>query len=82
VDLSRPLRPDVQKESAYAAEQNRPDILKRREDWFDAQLELNPSKLVFIDETGAAINMARLRGRGNRTRAHPIIGTSQAPRRQ
>ena len=43
VDLSRPLRPDVQKKSAHAAEQNRPDILKRREDWFDAQLDLPPA---------------------------------------
>ena len=37
----RPLRPDVQKKSAHAAEQNRPDILKRRWDWFDAQLDLD-----------------------------------------
>ncbi len=33
----------------------------RREAWFEDQLELDPSKLVFIDETGAATNMARLR---------------------
>ena len=70
--LPRPLRPDVQKKSAHAAEQNRPDILKRREAWFEDQLELDPGKLVFIDETGAATNMARLRGRaqkGERLRA-------------
>jgi hypothetical protein len=66
VDLSRPLRPDVQKKSAHAAEQNRPDILKRREDWFDAQLDLDPARLVFIDETWASTNMARLRGRAPR----------------
>ena len=53
--------PDVQKKTAHAAE--RPDILKRREAWFEDQLDLDPSKLVFIDETGAATNMARLRGR-------------------
>ena len=72
MDLSRPLRPDVQKKSAHAAEQNRPDILKRREDWFDAQLDLDPARLVFIDETWASTNMARLRGRaprGERLRA-------------
>ena len=53
-------------------ERDRPDILKRREAWFEDQLELDPSKLVFIDETGAATNMARLRGRaqkGERLRA-------------
>ena len=66
VDLSRPLRPDVQKKSAHAAEQNRPDILKRRKDWFDDQLDLDPARLVFIDETWASTNMARLRGRAQR----------------
>jgi transposase len=46
--------------------------LKRREDWFDGQLDLEPERLVFIDETWASTNMARLRGRapkGERLRA-------------
>lgn len=37
--------------------------MKRREEWFDAQLELDPERLVFIDETGLSTKMARLRGR-------------------
>ena len=68
----RPLRPDVQKKSAHAAEQDRPDILKRRREWFDDQLDLDPERLVFIDETWASTNMARLQGRarkGERLRA-------------
>ena len=72
MDLPRPLRPDVQKKSAHAAEQDRPDILKRRREWFDDQLDLDPERLVFIDETWASTNMARLRGRtrkGERLRA-------------
>jgi transposase len=72
VDFSRPLRPDVQKKSAHASEQDRPDILKRREDWFDGQLDLDPEHLVFIDETWASTNMARRCGRapkGERLRA-------------
>ena len=43
-----------------------------RQAWFDGQLDLDPSKLVFIDETGASTKMARLRGRakkGERCRA-------------
>ncbi len=43
-----------------------------REAWFEGQLDLDPSKLVFIDETGASTKMARLRGwakRGQRCRA-------------
>ena len=66
------MRTDVQKKTAHASEQNRPDILKRREDWFDAQLDLDPERLVFIDETWASTNMARKCGRaskGERLRA-------------
>lgn len=43
-----------------------------REAWFDGQPDLDPAKLVFIDETGASTKMARLRGRaprGERCRA-------------
>ncbi|EIM73403.1 transposase [Nitratireductor aquibiodomus RA22] len=53
-------------------EQNRPDVLKRRQAWFDGQLDLDPARLVFIDETGLSTKMARLRGRaprGKRCRA-------------
>jgi len=40
--------------------------------WFERQTELDPEKLVFIDETGATTKMARTRGRaprGERCRA-------------
>jgi hypothetical protein len=30
-------------------EQERPDLLKRRQDWFHGQLDLDPARLVFID---------------------------------
>lgn len=43
-----------------------------RETWFADQPHLDPAKLVFIDETGCATNMARLRGRapkGERVKA-------------
>jgi len=46
--------------------------VKRRRDWFDGQLDLDPDRLVFIDETWASTNMARMRGRapkGERLRA-------------
>ena len=38
--LLRPPRHHAQKKTAHAAEQDRPDILKRREAWFDGQLDL------------------------------------------
>ena len=43
-------------------------MLKRRRDWFAGQLDLDPSRLVFIDETGASTNLARKNGRCRRGR--------------
>lgn len=37
--------------------------MKRRRDWFEGQLDLDPARLVFIDETGLSTKMSRLRGR-------------------
>ncbi|WHQ68545.1 IS630-like element ISMex21 family transposase [Methylorubrum extorquens] len=50
----------------YAAEQERADVKAAREAWFEAQPDLDPDKLVFLDETGAATNMARRYGRAPR----------------
>ena len=47
-------------------------MLRRREAWFEGQPDLDPERLVFIDETGASTKMARLHGRaprGQRLRA-------------
>jgi transposase len=44
----------------------------RRWEWFEGQLDLDPDRLVFIDETWASTNMARRYGRaprGERLRA-------------
>jgi transposase len=41
-------------------------VRARRQAWFDAQPDLDPECLVFIDETGASTKMARLRGRARR----------------
>src|SRR6476660_5490634 len=65
-------RSRAKKKTAHAAEQDRPDIVKRREAWFDGQLDLDPARLVFIDETWASTNMARRYGwapKGERLRA-------------
>ena len=40
--------------------------MKRREAWFEEQLDLDPERLVFIDETWASTSMARTRGRCRR----------------
>src|ERR1700710_3152313 len=54
------------KKTAHASEQERPDVAARREAWFEDQPDLDPTRLVFIDETGASTKMARLRGRAKR----------------
>ncbi|MFC3100562.1 IS630 family transposase [Altererythrobacter lauratis] len=62
----------TRKKSLHATEQERPDILSRRWTWFEGQLDLDPDRLVFIDETWASTNMARRHGRcrrGQRLRA-------------
>lgn len=66
--LLRPATDHAQKKTAHAAEQDRPDILRRRQAWFDEQLDLDPTRLVFIDETWASTNMARRYGRAPRGR--------------
>lgn len=49
-----------------AAEQKRPDVAEKRRRWHNWQFWLKPERLVFVDETGAKTNMARLRGRSRR----------------
>jgi hypothetical protein len=51
------------KKSERAAEQDRSDVAQARDEWRASQSELNPERLVFIDETGAATDMARRYGR-------------------
>ena len=46
--------------------------MKRRQVWLESQFELDPDRLVFIDETSASTKMARRHGRapcGERLRA-------------
>ena len=46
-----------------AAEQDRPDVAERRALWRSWQVGIDPSRLLFIDETWLTTNMSRLRGR-------------------
>ena len=54
------------KKTGHASEQDRPDVLARRQSWRDGQAGLDPAQLVFIDETWAKTNMARAYGRAPR----------------
>src|SRR5271157_1574059 len=50
-------------EDVVERQQRRPDVLEQRRDWFAFQLDLDPAKLVFVDETGASTSLARKHGR-------------------
>jgi transposase len=65
------------KKTGHAAEQERDDVSAAREEWFEGELDLDPEKLVFIDETSVSTNMARRFGRalrGERCRASVPFG--------
>lgn len=54
------------KKTLVAAERDRPDIARRRAQWQARQHRIDPTRLVFIDETWTKTNMAPLRGWGPR----------------
>ena len=64
--LLHAAQPDAQKKTAHAAEQDRPDVQKQRWDWFEGQIDLDPDRLIFVDESWASTNMARRYGRCRR----------------
>ncbi len=47
----------------HAAEQRRPDVAKKRKHWHEQFENVSSRALVFVDESGANTQMARLRGR-------------------
>jgi hypothetical protein len=48
----------MRKKTAPATKQDRPDILKRREEWFDGQLDLDPEQLIVIDNDLGIVDAA------------------------
>ncbi len=65
------------KKTGHASEQEKEDVASAREAWFEGQLDLDPLKLVFIDETAGSTNMARRFGwarQGERCRASVPFG--------
>jgi transposase len=59
----RRLGPEREKKVLRAAEQDRPDVAARRQQWREAQPGLDADRLVFIDETWASTAMTRRYGR-------------------
>jgi transposase len=61
-------RASASKKTVVAAEQERPDIARKRARWKAHQGKLDATRLVFIDEAWIKTNMAPLRGWGPRNR--------------
>jgi transposase len=66
MEHAAPPRLDVQKKCLEAAERARDDIAEARRLWAELQSGLDVRRLVFVDETWAKTNMARLHGRAPR----------------
>ena len=64
--LPQGLRADAKKNTAHAAERDRPDAAAARRAWRARQPALSPKRLVFLDETWATTAMARRYGRARR----------------
>jgi transposase len=58
------VRGCVSKKTLFALEQARSDVARRRRRWRSWQANLDPKRLVFIDETWIKTNMVPLRGWG------------------
>lgn len=54
------------KSALQAAERQRADVARARRRWMREQGMLDPTRLVFIDETAVSTNLVRLRGRAPR----------------
>jgi putative transposase len=72
VDVRACRETESQKKTLIASERDRPDVAWRRAQWKAHQGRIDPSRLVFIDETWTKTNMAPLFGwapRGQRLMA-------------
>jgi transposase-like protein len=61
-----------QKKTLIAAEQDRPNVARRRAQWTKYRQRIGPPRLVFIDKTWTKTNMAPLRGRWDQGAAWPL----------
>jgi len=54
----------VSKKTLHSTEQQREDVVIKRQRWQSEQSEMNPESLVFLDESSIHTGMTRLYGRG------------------
>jgi len=66
VGLLSEAGPDVQKKTGHAEEQRRPAVKAARAAWAERQPTLDPTRVVFLDETGLNTKLAPRHGRCRR----------------
>jgi transposase len=66
LDRAKRYGTEAQKKSLHAAEQDTERIRAQRDLWREAAQELDPERLVFVDESGVTTEMTRRYGRGPR----------------
>jgi transposase len=59
-------RADSKKKTLFAFEQGRQDVVEARRQWSAEQWNLDPDRVVFLDETWVKTNMTRTYGRSSR----------------
>ena len=77
VPLSQAPRHPSKKNTGHAAEQDREDVKAARLAWFEGQPDLDPDRLVFLEETATNTRVARRYGwtpRGERCRVPVPFG--------
>ena len=67
--------------SGHTSEQDRPDVLERRQVWRESQTALNAARLVLIDEARARSNMSRTHGRALKGRRRTPVPAVPIPTR-
>jgi len=68
---------DAKKKTLIATEQLREDVARQRTAWKESQPQIDPTRVIFIDETWAKTNMTRIYGRsqcGSRVVEHVPAG--------
>jgi transposase len=66
VDGARGDELAAKKKSLHAAEQDTKEVRHRRECWQQATSQIDPAKLIFLDESGVTTEMTRRYGRATR----------------
>jgi transposase len=72
------VRASASKKTLHASEQDRPDVARRRTQWKAYRGRIDPTRLVFLDETWTKTNMTRRHGWSRR--GHRLIAKVPAGR--